>query len=118
MKAKMTCRLSPQATVRQRICLRSVEPSHAANSTAKIPSTPVNRSKQLLLTKKGIGDSRGQPANRKNTAVQFPGPYSLFPVSHYLISIAQIFLCHFAGEDAAHKRHGLGRSLRECNCLL
>ena len=39
------CRPSPQATVRQRMRLRSVEPSQAASSTARIPSTPVNRSK-------------------------------------------------------------------------
>ena len=46
-KAKKTCRPSPHATVRQRICLRSVEPSHAASSTARIPSTPVNRSNAI-----------------------------------------------------------------------
>ena len=44
-KAKQIAGPRPQATVRQRMRLRSVEPSQAASSTARIPSIPVNRSK-------------------------------------------------------------------------
>ncbi len=44
-KAKTNCRLNPQATVRQRILPLSVENNHAAESTARIPRTPVNRPK-------------------------------------------------------------------------
>ncbi len=43
INAKVICSPSPQAMVRQRMCLRSVEKSHAASSTARIPNTPVNR---------------------------------------------------------------------------
>ena len=46
-KAKVICRPRPQAMVRQRMRLRSVEKSHAASSTARIPSTPVNRANVL-----------------------------------------------------------------------
>ena len=47
--ANVICSPSPHATVRQRMCLRSVEKRYAASSTARIPSTPVNRPKRLLL---------------------------------------------------------------------
>ena len=44
-KANVICNPSPQAMVRQRMRLRSVENSHAASKTARIPNTPVNRPK-------------------------------------------------------------------------
>ena len=43
-EGKENCRPSPQAMVRQRMCLRSVEKRYAASNTARIPSNPVNRS--------------------------------------------------------------------------
>jgi hypothetical protein len=62
-EGEVNCRPRPQATVRQRMRLRLVEPSQAASSTARIPSTPVNRSKGV-----SFGESEqwtvnsGQPA--------------------------------------------------------
>ncbi len=55
MNANVNCKPSPQAIVRHRMCLRSVENSHAAKSTARIPSTPVNRPKVILLAFKSKG---------------------------------------------------------------
>ena len=48
-KANVICNPSPHRIVRQRMRLRSVEKSHAAASTARIPSTPVNRPNANLL---------------------------------------------------------------------
>src|SRR5580692_1550336 len=81
--ANVICSPSPHATVRQRICLRSVEKRYAAKSTARIPSTPVNRAKRLLLWED------------KNARKDFRLPYS----------IPQIVLSIFLGEDAANQRH-------------
>ena len=51
--AKMICRLSPQATVRQRMARRSVEKSHASSSMVSSPRIPVNLAKGISF-KQGL----------------------------------------------------------------
>ena len=79
----MICSPSPHATVRQRMCLRSVEKRYAARSTARIPSTPVNRPKRLLL------------CGRRNAQNDFRLPYS----------IPQIAFSIFSREHAPNQWH-------------
>src|ERR1017187_495535 len=74
MNAKTICRLNPQATVRQRICHRSVEPSHAASSTANIPSTPVYLSNRNLL------ETQSSLLPRRPASRSCPGFSFLFPI--------------------------------------
>ena len=48
-KAKVTCRPSPQAMVRQRMCLRSVETEIGGQQNGENSQYPRNRPKRLLL---------------------------------------------------------------------
>src|SRR5208283_492811 len=82
-KANVICSPRPQKMVRQRMRLRSVENSHAASRTARIPNTPVNRAKRLLLQ------------GRKG----FPKNFRL------IYSISQAFLGIFSRDGAAYQRH-------------